>query len=102
VFALLILNVIWYQFPVPGEVRYFVHTTRTPFHSNLDEIPPPCQYIDRPLPLLLKYPMQVVATLFNFVNMAVTCSVLVVEMRVRKKEISRGMSQLDSKRAFVR
>jgi hypothetical protein len=27
---------------------------------------------------------------------------LVVEMRVRKKEISRGMSQLDSKRAFVR
>ena len=42
------------------------------------------------------------ATLFNFVNMAVACSVLVVEMRVRKKEISRGMSQLDSKRAFVR
>jgi hypothetical protein len=35
-------------------------------------------------------------------NIAVACSVLVVEMRVRKKEISRGMSQLDSKRAFVR
>jgi len=52
-FALLILNVIWYQYPVPGEVRYFVqvHTTPTPFHSNRDGIPPPFPYIDRPLPL---------------------------------------------------
>ena len=41
-------------------------------------------------------------TIFTIINIAVACCVLVVEMRVRKKEISRGLSQLDSKRAFVR
>ena len=41
-------------------------------------------------------------TIFTIFNIAVACCVLVVEMRVRKKEISRGLSQLDSKRAFVR
>jgi hypothetical protein len=39
---------------------------------------------------------------YNIVNILVACSVLVVEMRVRKNEISHGLSQLDSKRAFVR
>ena len=40
--------------------------------------------------------------LYNMINILVSCSVLVVEMRVRKNEINQGLSQLDSKRAFVR
>ena len=39
---------------------------------------------------------------FNIINIAVATCVVVVEMRVRKSEISHGLSQLDSKRAFVR
>jgi len=39
---------------------------------------------------------------FNIINIAVATCVVVVEMRVRKSEVSRGLSQLDSKRAFVR
>ena len=39
---------------------------------------------------------------FNIINIAVATCVVVVEMRVRKREVSRGLSQLDSKRAFVR
>jgi len=41
-------------------------------------------------------------TIFSMFSVAVACCVLIVEMRVRKKEITRGASQLDSKRAFVR
>jgi hypothetical protein len=39
---------------------------------------------------------------FNIINIAVATCVIVVEMRVRKREVSHGLSKLDSKRAFVR
>ena len=39
---------------------------------------------------------------FNTINIAVATCVVVVEMRVRKSEVSHGLSRLDTKRTFVR